>query len=45
MARDGLLLPAERVAADHGLTVGQQRDVLGRARAAVRDALAQQERG
>jgi RNA polymerase sigma-70 factor (ECF subfamily) len=40
LARDGAHVPAERVAADLGVTVAQQRRMLGRARAAVRDALA-----
>jgi RNA polymerase sigma-70 factor, ECF subfamily len=41
LARDGARLPAERVAADLGLTVGRQRRILNRARAAVRDSLAE----
>lgn len=44
LARDGDRVPADRVAADRGLTVGQQRRILNRARAAVRDALATQVR-
>jgi RNA polymerase sigma-70 factor (ECF subfamily) len=44
LARDGDRVPAERVAADRGLTVRQQRRILNRARAAVRDALAAQVR-
>lgn len=40
LARDGDQVSAEQVAADHGLTVGRQRRILNRARAAVRDALA-----
>jgi DNA-directed RNA polymerase specialized sigma24 family protein len=44
LARDGDRVPAERVAADRGLTVRQQRRLLTRARAAVRDALASQVR-
>jgi RNA polymerase sigma-70 factor, ECF subfamily len=39
LARDGDRVPAERVAADRGLTVGRQRHILNQARAAVRDAL------
>jgi len=40
LARDGDRVPADRVAADRGLTLGQQRRILNQARAAVRDALA-----
>ena len=40
LARDGDREPAEGVAADRGLTMAQQRRILNRARAAVRDALA-----
>ena len=43
-ARDGAHLPAEQVAAELGLTVAQQRRILNRARAALRDALADQPR-
>jgi len=44
LARDGDRVPAERLAVERGLTVGQQRRILNRARAAVRDALATQVR-
>jgi DNA-directed RNA polymerase specialized sigma24 family protein len=44
LARDAERLPAQQVAEAHGLTVGQQRRILNQARAAVRDALAAQER-
>jgi RNA polymerase sigma-70 factor (ECF subfamily) len=43
-ARDGEHLPAEQVAAKLGLTVAQQRRILNRARAALRDALVEQPR-
>jgi RNA polymerase sigma-70 factor, ECF subfamily len=41
LARDGAHLPPERVAADLGITVAQQRRILNRARAALRDCLAE----
>ena len=40
LARDGERRPAEQVAADLGITVAQQRRILDRARAAVRDEVA-----
>ena len=40
LARDGQRRSAEQVAADLGITVAQQRRMLDRARAAVRDELA-----
>jgi RNA polymerase sigma-70 factor (ECF subfamily) len=40
LARDGDRRPAEQVAADLGISLAQQRCILNRARAAVRDELA-----
>lgn len=42
LARDRDGVPADQVAADHGLTEDQQRHILNLARAALRDALAAQ---